>query len=70
MHFSDIIFSGCTMTYFSFTKVTFVNILEATSLFNAQKRTFWVKGHTSNHSLECTGTDVFWLNVSFGADTH
>lgn len=46
------------MTYFSFTKVTFVKILEATFLFNAQKRTFWVKGHTSNHSPESTERGV------------
>ena len=43
------------MTYFSFAKVWLVNIFEATSPFKAQKRTFWVKGHTSHHSWNVQG---------------
>ena len=64
----NIVFSGCPMTYFSFTKVTFMNIFEATFLFNAHKRTFWVKGHLKSfpgkHRKGC-----FCNNTSFGAKT-
>lgn len=50
MQLFNINFSGYPMTHFAFTKVRLVNILEAISLFSAQKRPFWVKGHTLNHS--------------------
>lgn len=43
-------FTGLPMTHFALTKVRLVSILEAVSLFNAQKRPFWVKGHILNHS--------------------